>query len=245
VGGRDKPGHDEHSALFSLTPEELEAIKLSLRVAALATAASLPFGIAIATLLARGRFYGRMLLNALVLLPLVLPPVVTGYVLLLLFGKQGPIGNFLDQQLGIVLAFRWTGAALACAIMGFPLLVRPIQLSLEAIDRRLEQAAGTLGANPAYIFLTVTLPLAVPGIIAGAILCFARAMGEFGATITFVSNIPGETQTLPTLIYSLTQTPGGDTAALRLTLISIAISLGAILAAEAFAQRVSRRLNSQ
>jgi molybdate transport system permease protein len=245
MGGRDKPGHDEHSALFSLTPEELEAIKLSLRVAALATAASLPFGIAIAMLLARGRFYGRMLLNALVLLPLVLPPVVTGYVLLLLFGKQGPIGNFLDQQLGIVLAFRWTGAALACAIMGFPLLVRPIQLSLEAIDRRLEQAAGTLGANPAYIFLTVTLPLAVPGIIAGAILCFARAMGEFGATITFVSNIPGETQTLPTLIYSLTQTPGGDTAALRLTLISIAISLGAILAAEAFAQRVSRRLNSQ
>jgi molybdate transport system permease protein len=180
-----------------------------------------------------------------VLLPLVLPPVVTGYVLLLLFGRQGPIGRFLDEQLGIVLAFRWTGAALACAIMGFPLMVRAIQLSMEAIDRRLEQAAGTLGANPVYVFLTVTLPLALPGIVAGAILCFARAMGEFGATITFVSNIPGETQTLPTLIYSLTQTPGGDAGALRLTLVSIAISLGAILAAEAFVQRVSRRLKTE
>jgi molybdate transport system permease protein len=230
---------------LALTPEELAAIKLSLRVAALATAASLPFGVAVALLLARGRFFGRSLLNALVLLPLVLPPVVTGYVLLLLFGRQGPIGRFLDEQLGIVLAFRWTGAALACAIMGFPLMVRAIQLSMEAIDRRLEQAAGTLGANPVYVFLTVTLPLALPGIVAGAILCFARAMGEFGATITFVSNIPGETQTLPTLIYSLTQTPGGDAGALRLTLVSIAISLGAILAAEAFVQRVSRRLKTE
>jgi molybdate transport system permease protein len=230
---------------LALTPEELAAIKLSLRVAALATVASLPFGIAVALLLARGRFFGRSLLNALVLLPLVLPPVVTGYVLLLLFGRRGPIGRFLDEQLGIVLAFRWTGAALACAIMGFPLMVRAIQLSMEAIDRRLEQAAGTLGANPVYVFLTVTLPLALPGIVAGAILCFARAMGEFGATITFVSNIPGETQTLPTLIYSLTQTPGGDAGALRLTLVSIAISLGAILAAEAFVQRVSRRLKTE
>jgi molybdate transport system permease protein len=230
---------------LALTPEELAAIKLSLRVAALATAASLPFGVAVAYALARGRFLGRSLLNALVLLPLVLPPVVTGYVLLLLFGRQGPIGRFLDEQLGIVLAFRWTGAALACAIMGFPLMVRAIQLSMEAIDRRLEQAAGTLGANPVYVFLTVTLPLALPGIVAGAILCFARAMGEFGATITFVSNIPGETQTLPTLIYSLTQTPGGDAGALRLTLVSIAISLGAILAAEAFVQRVSRRLKTE
>jgi molybdate transport system permease protein len=234
-----------HELALALTPEELTAIKLSLHVAALATAASLPFGIAIAMLLARGRFWGRSLLNALVLLPLVLPPVVTGYVLLLLFGRQGPIGRFLDEQLGIVLAFRWTGAALACAVMGFPLMVRAIQLSMEAIDRRLEQAAGTLGANPAYVFLTVTLPLALPGIVAGAILCFARAMGEFGATITFVSNIPGETQTLPTLIYSLTQTPGGDEGAFRLTLISIAISLGAILAAEAFVQRVSRRLRTE
>ena len=229
---------------MALTPEELTAIKLSLRVAALATVASLPFGIAVALLLARGRFFGRSLLNALVLLPLVLPPVVTGYVLLLLFGRHGAIGRFLDEQLGIVLAFRWTGAALACAVMGFPLMVRAIQLSMEAIDRRLEQAAGTLGANRTYVFLTVTLPLAFPGIVAGAILCFARAMGEFGATITFVSNIPGETQTLPTLIYSLTQTPGGDAGAFRLTLISIAISLGAILAAEAFVQRVSRRFKA-
>ena len=168
-------------------------------------------------ILARGRFYGRALLNALVLLPLVLPPVVTGYVLLLLFGRQGPIGRWLDQTFGIVFAFRWTGAALACAIMGFPLMVRAIQLSAAAVDRKLEQAAGTLGANPAYVFLTVTLPLMAPGIIAGAILSFARSMGEFGATITFVSNIPGETQTLPTLIYTFTQVPGGDAGALRLT----------------------------
>ena len=227
--------------MFTLTQEELTAIKLSLRVAALATAASLPVGVAVAYVLARGRFLGRPLLNALVLLPLVLPPVVTGYVLLLLFGKQGPLGRVLAEHFGIVLAFRWTGAALACAVMGFPLMVRAIQLSLEAVDRRLEQAAGTLGANRAFVFLTVTLPLAVPGIVAGAILCFARAMGEFGATITFVSNIPGETQTLPTLIYSLTQVPGGDAGALRLTLISVAISLGAILMSEAFVWRVAKR----
>jgi len=187
------------------------------------------------------RFFGRALLNALVLLPLVLPPVVTGYVLLLLFGRQGPIGRFLDEQLGIVIAFRWTGAALACAVMGFPLMVRAIQLSVEAVDRRLEQAASTLGANPLFVFFTVTLPLVLPGVIAGAILCFARAMGEFGATITFVSNIPGETQTLPTLIYTFTQVPGGEAGALRLTLISVAISLGAVLASEAFVRRVQRR----
>jgi molybdate transport system permease protein len=227
--------------VFTLTPEELDAIKLSLRVSTLAMAASLPFGIAIAMVLTRTRFYGRMLLNALVLLPLVLPPVVTGYVLLLLFGRQGPIGRFLGEQFGIVLGFRWTGAALACAIMGFPLLVRAIQLSLEAVDRRLEQAASTLGANPLYVFSTVTLPLILPGIVAGGILCFARAMGEFGATITFVSNIPGETQTLPTLIYTFTQVPGGETGALRLTLISLVISLGAILASEAFVTRVQKR----
>ena len=227
--------------MLTLTQEELDAIKLSLRVAALATAASLPFGIAIAMLLTRTRFFGRALLNALVLLPLVLPPVVTGYVLLLLFGRQGPIGRFLDEQLDIVIAFRWTGAALACAVMGFPLMVRAIQLSVEAVDRRLEQAAATLGANPLFVFFTVTLPLILPGVIAGAILCFARAMGEFGATITFVSNIPGETQTLPTLIYTLTQVPGGEVGALRLTLISVAISLGAVLASEAFVRRVQRR----
>jgi molybdate transport system permease protein len=227
--------------VLSLSPEELTAIKLSLRVATLATLASLPFGILIAITLARGRFYGRSLLNALVLLPLVLPPVVTGYVLLLLFGRQGPVGRWLADTFGIVFAFRWTGAALACAIMGFPLMVRAMQLSAGAVDRRLEQAASTLGANPLFVFATVTLPLMAPGIIAGAILSFARAMGEFGATITFVSNIPGETQTLPTLIYTFTQSPGGEAGALRLTVISLAISLGAILVSEAIAQALGRR----
>jgi molybdate transport system permease protein len=231
--------------VLALTPEEITAIKLSLRVATLAMAASLPFGIAMAWVLARTRFYGRPLLNALVLLPLVLPPVVTGYVLLLLFGRQGPIGHFLDEHFGIVLAFRWTGAALACAIMGFPLMVRAMQLSLEAVDRRVEQAAATLGANPFFVFFTVTLPLILPGVIAGAILSFARAMGEFGATITFVSNIPGETQTLPTLIYTFTQVPGGEAGALRLTLISVVISLGAILLSEAFVKRVQKTLGAK
>lgn len=231
--------------MLALTPEEITAIKLSLRVATLAMAASLPFGIAMAWVLARTRFYGRPLLNALVLLPLVLPPVVTGYVLLLLFGRRGPIGHFLDEHFGIVLAFRWTGAALACAIMGFPLMVRAMQISLEAVDRRVEQAAATLGANPLFVFFTVTLPLILPGVIAGAILSFARAMGEFGATITFVSNIPGETQTLPTLIYTFTQLPGGEAGALRLTLISVVISLGAILLSEAFVKRVQKTLGAK
>ena len=231
--------------MLALTPEELTAIKLSLRVAALAVAASLPFGIVMAWVLARTKFYGRPLLNALVLLPLVLPPVVTGYVLLLLFGRQGPIGHFLYQCCGIVLAFRWTGAALACAIMGFPLMVRAMLLSLEAVDRRIEQAAATLGANPFFVFFTVTLPLILPGVIAGAILSFARAMGEFGATITFVSNIPRETQTLPTLIYTFTQMPGGEAGALRLTLISVVISLGAILLSETFVKRVQKTLGAK
>ena len=231
--------------MLALTPEEITAIKLSLRVATLAMAASLPFGIAMAWVLARTRFYGRPLLNALVLLPLVLPPVVTGYVLLLLFGRQGPIGHFLHEHFGIVFAFRWTGAALACAIMGFPLMVRAMQISLEAVDRRVEQAAATLGANPLFVFFTVTLPLILPGVIAGAILSFARAMGEFGATITFVSNIPGETQTLPTLIYTFTQLPGGEAGALRLTLISVVISLGAILLSEAFVKRVQKTLGAK
>lgn len=229
--------------MLTLTPEELTAVKLSLRVATLATVASLPFGVLIAMILARGRFYGRGLLNGLVLLPLILPPVVTGYVLLLLFGKQGPLGAFLDN-FGIVLAFRWTGAALACAIMGFPLMVRAILLSVEGVDAKLEQAAATLGASRIFVFLTVTLPLILPGIVAGAILCFARAMGEFGATITFVSNIPGETQTLPTLIYTFTQTPGGDAGALKLTLLSVTISLGAILASEAFVKSVGKRVRA-
>jgi molybdate transport system permease protein len=229
--------------VLTLSPEELTAIKLSLRVATWATLVSLPFGIAIAMVLARFRFFGRSLLNALVILPLVLPPVVTGYVLLLLFGRQGPLGRWFADTLGIVFAFRWTGAALACAIMGFPLMVRAIQLSAEAVDRRLEQAAGTLGANPLFVFLTVTLPLMAPGIIAGAILSFARSMGEFGATITFVSNIPGETQTISSAIYSLIQTPDGDTAALRLVVVSIGIAMAALVASEWFARRATKRLH--
>src|SRR5689334_23346787 len=201
--------------------------------------ASLPFGIAAAFVLARGRFWGHSLLNGLVHLPLILPPVVTGYLLLILFGKRGPIGEFLNDTFGIVFAFRWTGAALACAVMGFPLMVRAIRLSIEAIDTRLESAAGTLGAHPLFVFATITLPLSLPGVIAGAILCFAKSMGEFGATITFVSNIPGETQTLPSLIYTLTQVPGGDAGAFRLTLISIAISMLALLASELLASRIT------
>jgi molybdate transport system permease protein len=231
--------------VLTLSPEELTAIKLSLRVATWATLASLPLGILVAMILARGRFYGRALLNALVLLPLVLPPVVTGYVLLLLFGRQGPLGRWLETHLGIVFAFRWTGAALACAIMGFPLMVRAIQLSAAAVDRKLEQAAGTLGANPAYVFLSVTLPLMAPGIIAGAILSFARAMGEFGATITFVSNIPGETQTISAAIYTLLQVPGGDAKAAGLVLVAIVLALTAVIASEFFARRAGMRFQGE
>jgi len=226
-----------------LSPEEWTAVRLSLRVAFWAMAASLPVGILVAMALARGRFRGKSVLNGLVLLPLILPPVVTGYILLLLFGRRGPIGSFLAETFGIVFAFRWTGAALACAVMGFPLMVRAIRLSIEAVDRKLEDAAGTLGAGPAWVFLTVTLPLILPGIIAGMILSFAKAMGEFGATITFVSNIPGETQTLPTAIYTYTQVPGGEAGALRLTLISVAISFSALLASEVMARRIGRRLS--
>jgi molybdate transport system permease protein len=196
----------------------------------------------VALALARGRFWGHSLLNGFVLLPLILPPVVTGYVLLLLFGRRGPIGSFLAEHFGIVFSFRWTGAALACGVMGFPLMVRALRLSIEAVDPRLEEAAGTLGANRAWIFLTVTLPLIVPGIITGMILCFAKAMGEFGATITFVSNIPGETQTLPSAIYTLTQVPGGDAGALRLTIVSVIIAMLALLASELMARYANRRL---
>src|SRR5881392_1678480 len=199
---------------------------------------SLPFGMATAIVLARGRFYGKSLLDGVVHLPLVMPPVVTGYLLLLLFGRNGPLGRFLAESLGIVFAFRWTGAALACAVMGFPLMVRSIRLSLDAVDRRLEAAAGTLGASALWIFVTITLPLILPGILAGMILSFARALGEFGATITFVSNIPGETQTLPSAIYTLTQVPGGDAGALRLTLVSVVISMAALLASELLARRI-------
>ena len=224
-----------------MTAEEWTAVRLSLLVAVTAMAASLPPGIAVAWLLARGRFWGKSLVDTLVHLPLIMPPVVTGYLLLILFGRRGPIGEFLDQAFGIVFAFRWTGAALACAVMGFPLMVRAIRLSIEAVDTRLESAAGTLGANPLWIFATITLPLCLPGVIAGAILSFAKSMGEFGATITFVSNIPGETQTLPSAIYTFTQVPGGDAGALRLTAISIAISMLALLGSELLARRIGAR----
>ena len=228
--------------LLHLSPEEATAVGLSLRVAFWAMTTSLVPGVLVALVLARGRFWGKALLDGLVHLPLVMPPVVTGYLLLLLLGRRGPLGQFLDEHFGIIVAFRWTGAALACAVMGFPLMVRAIRLSIEAVDRKLEDAAATLGASPFWVFLVITLPLTLPGIIAGMILSFARSMGEFGATITFVSNIPGETQTLPTLIYALTQVPGGDAGALRLTLISIAISMLALLAAEFLARRLARIL---
>ena len=229
---------------FQFSAEELTAIRLSLRVAFWAMLGSLPFGVAMALLLARGRFWGKAFLDAVVHLPLVLPPVVTGYVLLLLFGRRGPLGRFFADAFGIVFAFRWTGAALACAIMGFPLMVRAIRLSIDAVDRRLEDAAGTLGANAAWVFLTVTLPLILPGIVAGMILSYARSLGEFGATITFVSNIPGETQTLPVAIYTFTQVPGGDGPALGLTLVSMAISLAALFASEAMMRFVARRIGA-
>lgn len=228
---------------LTLSPEEWTAVRLSLIVATTAMLASLPLGLAVGLLLARGRFWGKSLLDAIVHMPLILPPVVTGYLLLVGFGRRGPIGQFLYDWFGIVLSFRWTGAALACAVMGFPLMVRAIRLSIEAVDRKLESAAGTLGASPLWVFLVVTLPLCLPGIIAGMILCFAKAMGEFGATITFVSNIPGETQTLPSAIYTFTQVPGGDAGALRLTLISIALSVAALFLSELMARLVGRRIN--
>ena len=227
--------------MFDLTPDEWIAIRLSLRIALVATVVALPFGIAVAWLLARKDFWGKSLLDGIVHLPLVLPPVVTGYLLLISFGRRGPIGAFLTDNFGIVFSFRWTGAALACGVMAFPLLVRAIRLSFEAIDRRLEDAAATLGASPFRTFLTVTLPLALPGIIAGMVLCFAKALGEFGATITFVSNIPGETQTISAAIYTLTQVPGGDAAAFRLVVVAIVISLAALVASEWFARRAGMR----
>ncbi|MBB4237094.1 molybdate ABC transporter permease subunit [Rhizobium esperanzae] len=231
--------------ILGLSNEEWTAILLSLRVSIVAMLASLPFGILVALLLARGRFWGKAVLNGIVHLPLILPPVVTGFLLLILFGRRGPIGSLLDQYLGIVLSFRWTGAALACAVMAFPLMVRSIRLSIEAVDRKLEEAAGTLGAGPAWVFLTITLPLILPGIITGMILSFAKAMGEFGATITFVSNIPGETQTLSAAIYTFTQVPGGDAGALRLTLVAIIISMAALLASECLARLAGRRIDPE
>ncbi|OQW55957.1 MAG: molybdate ABC transporter permease [Proteobacteria bacterium SG_bin9] len=226
-----------------LTPEEWTAILLSIRVALVATLIATPLAIGIAWLLARSDFWGKSLLDAVIHLPLVLPPVVTGYLLLLTFGRRGLVGAWLADNLGIVFSFRWTGAALACGVMAFPLLVRPIRLSIEAVDRKLEQAASTLGAAPWRVFTTVTLPLALPGIVAGMVLAFAKAIGEFGATITFVSNIPGETQTISAAIYSLIQTPSGDTAALRLIVISVIISVVALIASEILSRRATQRLH--
>ena len=230
---------------LSISDEEWTAILLSLRVSTVAMFASLPFAVLVALALARGKFWGKSVLNGLVHMPLVLPPVVTGFILLILFGRKGPIGGFLAEYFGIVLSFRWTGAALACAVMGFPLMVRSIRLSIEAVDRGLEEAAGTLGAGPLWVFLTVTLPLILPGVIAGMILSFAKAMGEFGATITFVSNIPGETQTLSAAIYTFTQVPGGDAGALRLTLVAVVISMAALLASEFMAYMVGKKVNRE
>ncbi|WP_176536531.1 MULTISPECIES: molybdate ABC transporter permease subunit [Sinorhizobium] len=224
-----------------LSDAEWTAVRLSLRVATVAMLSSLPVALLVAMALARGRFWGRSILNGLVHMPLILPPVVTGFVLLLLFGRRGPIGAFLTDNFGLVFSFRWTGAALACAVMGFPLMVRSIRLSIEAVDRKLEDAASTLGANPIWVFLTVTLPLILPGIVAGMILSFAKAMGEFGATITFVSNIPGETQTLSAAIYSFTQVPGGDAGAMRLAIISIILSMTALMLSEFLAVAAARR----
>ncbi len=225
----------------AITPAEIVAIKLSLRVATVAVLASLPVGVLVAYVLSRGTFKGKVVLDGLVHMPLVLPPVVTGYVLLILFGRRGPLGAFLEQTFGIVLSFRWTGAALAAAVMSFPLMVRAIRLAMDSIDRRSEEAAATLGASPLWVFVTVTLPLAWPGIVAGMMLAFAKALGEFGATITFVSNIPGETQTIPAAIYTYTQTPGGDAGALRLSLVAVAISLGALMASELMIRRSGQR----
>ena len=227
---------------FHFSPDEWETIRLSLRVATIGTLASLPVGALAAYALARWRFPGKILFDGLIHLPLVLPPVVTGYLLLILFGRRGPIGAFLDSNFGIVFSFRWTGAALAAAVMGFPLLVRAIRLSFEASDRRLEDAARTLGANAPLVFLTVTLPLALPGILAGLVLAFAKALGEFGATITFVSNIPGETRTLPTAIYTYTQVPGGDANAARLAAVAVVLSLAALVVSEFLSRRITARI---
>ncbi len=224
------------------TDLELEAIRLSLRVAFWSVACSLPVAIAVAWLLARTRFPGKILLDGLVHLPLVVPPVVVGFILLVLFGRRGPIGAWLYDSFGITIIFTWKGAALAAAVMAFPLMVRAIRLSLEAVDRRLEAAARTLGASSLDVFMTVTLPLMMPGILVGVVLAFARSLGEFGATITFVSNIPGQTRTIPVAIYTLTQTPDGDVGALRLSIIAVILALIALVASELLARRVSARI---
>ncbi len=224
-----------------LTPQEWQAVALSLRVSFWAMLLSLPLGLFVAYALARWQFPGKQVVNGLVHLPLILPPVVTGYLLLITFGTRGPVGSLL-QEVGITFAFRWTGAALAAAIMAFPLMVRAMRLSIEAVDPRLEQAAATLGASRVWVFATVTLPLILPGILTGAILAFAKAMGEFGATITFVSNIPGQTQTLPSAIYALLQVPGGEGSALRLVVVSVVVAMGALLLSEWLSRRVAARI---
>jgi molybdate transport system permease protein len=224
----------------AMTGGDFDIVRLSLKVALVSTLLTTPLAVVVALALARGRFWGRGLLNAFVHLPLVLPPVVTGYALLRLFGRRGALGAFLEQTFGVVFAFRWTGAALAAAVMGFPLMVRAIRLAVENVDTALEDAAASLGAGPAWRLLTVTVPLAAPGVFAGMLLAFAKAMGEFGATITFVSNIPGETRTLALAIYTLLQTPGGDAAALRLVWLSVGVSFAALVVSEAIARRISR-----
>jgi molybdate transport system permease protein len=228
--------------LLALSPVEIEALLLSLRVGLWSVAASLPLGLAFAFLLARARFPGKILVDGLIHLPLVLPPVVVGFALLVLMGRHGAIGALLYDHLGFSFAFNWKGAALASAVMGFPLMVRAMRLSLELVDRRLEQAARTLGAGRVRVFLTITLPLMGPGILSGVILAFARSISEFGATITFVSNIPGETSTLPLALYTLTQVPGGDVPALRLAILSVALAMAALVLSEALARRLTRRI---
>ncbi|MDE0994082.1 MAG: molybdate ABC transporter permease subunit [Rhodospirillales bacterium] len=228
--------------MFALTPFEIGAIQLSLKVAGLALLGCLPMGLLAAWVLARCDFYGKSLLNGVIHLPLVLPPVVVGYLLLVLFGKQGALGRWLWETFEVSIAFSWKGAAVAAGIMAFPLMVRSIRLSLELVDTGLEDAARTLGASPKWVFITVTLPLILPGLLTGTILAFARSLGEFGATITFVSNIPGETQTLPLALYSLTQAPNGDVGALRLVVISVVIGLAALIASEALSRRINNRL---
>jgi molybdate transport system permease protein len=225
-----------------LGPQEWQAIALSLKVSFWATLLSLPFGILVAYALARGQFHGKQLLNALVHLPLILPPVVTGYLLLLTFGRRGLIGNWLEETFGLVLAFRWTGAVLAAAIMAFPLMVRAIRIAIEAVDPKLEHAGATLGASRLWVFTSITLPLILPGVIAGAVLAFAKALGEFGATITFVSNIPGQTQTLPLAVYTFLQVPGAESSALKLVAISVTLALTAVLLSELLARRAVKRV---
>ena len=227
--------------MWSLSPAEIEALRLSVRIAAWSTAISLPLAAVAAYVLARYRFWGKEVLNALLHMPLVLPPVVTGYLLLVLLGRRGLVGAWLEETFGLVFAFRWIGAVVAAAVVAFPLMVRPIRLSLEAIDRRLESAATTLGANRLWTILTVTLPLSLPGMVVGAILGFTRSLGEFGATITFVSNIPGETQTLSLAVHSALQVPGGEPGAMRLTIIIIVVTVVALVASEMLGRYVARK----